>query len=320
MQPVALRDHALFTGPVMHDMSDHAREGMGGLVLAIDVRPRSGWHPYAGPRRHLHLYIESDSAATDTVRRFGYVLTEGSDPPPQKVAIQWPGPTIVLHRREPTTITVVNRSPEPSQVHGHGLEIDSYYDGVAGISSDAGMVAPMIMPNDSFVVNVTPPRAGSFMYHTHINDIRQQSHGLYGPLVVLDSAQRWDPDADRIYMLSTNERDSPIVNGGALPPRATFEAGKTYRLRLMNITLDSPMAEFRLVQDGTPLRWPHLAKDGFALPAWQRVRSAAHQRVSIGETYDVQVMFPAPADLALEVRLANETLVARQVIHVVAPH
>ena len=43
----------------------------------------------------------------------------------------------------------------------------------------------MIMPRDSFAVTVTPPRAGSFMYHTHVNDMRQQSHGLYGAIIVV---------------------------------------------------------------------------------------------------------------------------------------
>lgn len=320
MQSDAMRDHDLLAGPVIHDMNDHAHEGMGGLVLAIHIRPRADWHQYAGPRRQLHLYIESDSAATDTVRRFGYVLTEGNAPEPRNAAPQWPGPTIVLHRNEPTTITIVNHLPEPSQVHWHGLEIDSYYDGVAGVSSNAGMMEPMIMPNDSFDVHLTPPRAGSFMYHTHINDIRQQSHGLYGALVVLDSGQRWDPDANRIYMLSTNPQDEPILNGGDLPPEATFQAGRTYRLRFMNITLDSPGVEFHLVRDGAPIRWTRVAKDGFTLPAWQRASSPARQRVSIGETYDMQVMFPKPTELALEVRRANEMLLVRQVIRVVAAH
>ena len=39
-----------------------------------------------------------------------------------------------------------------------------------------------VMPGDSFEMRVTPPRAGSFMYHTHLNDIYQQRLGLYGPL------------------------------------------------------------------------------------------------------------------------------------------
>ena len=77
--------------------------------------------------------------------------------------------------------------------------------------------------------------------------------------------------------------------------------------------------EFRLVENGAPVRWTHVAKDGFTLPAWQRESSPAVQRVSIGETYDMQVKFPAPAELALEVRRGNETLVARQVMRVVAP-
>jgi hypothetical protein len=118
--------------------------------------------------------------------------------------------------------------------------------------------------------------------------------------------------------VSTNAQDERILDGGDMPPVATFQAGRTYRLRLMNITLDSPGLEFRLVRDDAPVEWTHVAKDGFSLPAWQRESSRASQRVSIGETYDMQVQFPKPAELALEVRGGDGTLIARQAIRVVA--
>jgi manganese oxidase len=318
----AARIAELFSAPDMgvmqqgHAMDNHAESGMGGLVLAMNIKPRAAWKPYTVPRERLRLYIQTDSQPSDTVRRFGYALAKGSEMPATN-AVQWPGPAIILHKGTPTSIWVINRSTEPSQVHWHGLEIDSYYDGVAGVSSNAGMVSPMIMPRDSFEVTVTPPRAGSFMYHTHINDLRQQSHGLYGPIVVLDSGATWDPESDLIFQVGTDPTDSPILNGSTTPPALTLHAGKPYRFRLMNISLDVPFNELWLTgPKGRFVGWTPLAKDGFDKPAWQRQTSPSRQRVSIGETYDFGITFPAPGDYAVEGRAGNGTMYAKQVIHV----
>ncbi len=323
MESDSARLRELFVAPdmgAMHDghaMGNHAETGMGGLVLAMNIKPSATWRPYTGPRERLRLYIQSDSQPGDTARRFGYALATGSEMPAPD-AITWPGPPIILHKGRPTSIRVINRAPEPSQVHWHGLEIDSYYDGVAGLSSNAGMVSPMIMPRDSFEVTVTPPRAGSFMYHTHINDMRQQSHGLYGPIIVLDSAETWDPQHDLIFQTGTDPTDSPILNGSTSPPALTLHAGTPYRIRLMNISLDVPFNELWLTNSlGGAVGWMPVAKDGFDRPTWQRTPVLSRQRVSIGETYDFRVTFPAPGEYAMTGRRGSGLEYARQEIHVV---
>jgi FtsP/CotA-like multicopper oxidase with cupredoxin domain len=180
------------------------------------------------------------------------------------------------------------------------------------------MVSLMIMPRDSFEVTLTPPRAGSFMYHTHINDIRQQSHGLYGPIIVLDSGQTWDPENDLIFQIGTDPTDSPILNGSTAPPALTLHGDKPYHVRLMNITLDNPFAEFWLTaKDGAAVSWTPLAHDGYDLPPWQRESRLSRQRVSIGQTFDFRVNFPRPGEYALEVRAGNGHVFGSQPIHVV---
>jgi len=297
-------------------MDDHARYGMGGLVLGITVRERAGSTPYAGVRRTLRLLVESDSTPSDSTRRFGYVLEEdgrASDGEP----IRAPGPAIVLHRGEPTRIWVVNRTAEMTQVHWHGLEIESYYDGVAGVSGTGGTMEPPIMPGDSFEVRVTPPRAGSFMYHTHINDIRQQSHGLYGPLIVVDSGAAWNPDTDRVFITGDGPDYRPELNGTRAPSPLTLRAGVPYRFRLMNITMGGPGLAFSLRRNGAAARWTPLAKDGFALPRWQAAPRRAMQAVSIGETYDFRVQAPDTAAVTLELRTKGGALVVAQPIRFV---
>ena len=302
----------------MHEMGDsHAEKGMGNLMIAMTIKPSATWKPYVGPRERLRLYIQTDSTPADTARRFGYALAKGSEMPGEN-DVQWPGPPIILHKDQPTSIMVINRSTEPSQVHWHGLEIDSYYDGVAGISSNGGMVSPMIFPRDSFEVTLIPPRSGSFMYHTHINDIRQQSHGLYGPIVVLDSGERWNPESDLIFQVGTDPTVTAILNGSASPPAMTLHAGTPYRVRLMNITLDVPFNQLWLTSStGLFPLWTPLAKDGYDLPEWQRDPRQARQRVSIGETYDFSITFPGPGEYEMQGRFGSGTIYGRQVIHVV---
>jgi len=306
------RIHHVLYGNPSHDPEHHVVTGMGGLMMAMNIRPANGWHPDTRARRQLQLYIQSDSTPADSVRRFGYVLADGRSPAADSVRV--PGPVIVLHRDEPTSIWVFNRTPEPTQVHWHGLEIDSYFDGVTGVGGYDGRPTPPILPGDSFEVRVTPPRSGSFMYHTHVNDIRQQSHGLYGPLVVLDPGETWDPDRDHVFLVGSDPNDDPILNGSNHPQPLHLRAGERHRLRLMNITMGGPGLEVWLRRDGAPIRWKPLAKDGYDLPPWQRAISAARQRVSIGETYDFAVQLSEAADLTLEIRSASGRLVTSQTL------
>jgi FtsP/CotA-like multicopper oxidase with cupredoxin domain len=307
--------HVLNGYPAVH-MDDHARYGMGGLVLGVYVRPPRGWRPYAGARRTLRLLVQSDSAPGDSTRRFGYALQDG-DSVPALDSIQVPGPAIVLRQGEPTRIWVVNHTAEMTQVHWHGLELESFYDGVAGVSGTDGMMEPPIMPGDSFEVRVTPPRPGSYMYHTHINDIRQQSHGLYGPLIVVDSGATWNPDTDRVFITGDGPDYDPELNGTRRPAPLTLRSGVRYRFRLMNITMGGPGLAFWLVRNGSPATWTPMAKDGYRVPAWQAASRRAVQAVSIGETYDFSVQAPDTASTTLELRTRRGSLVVAQAIRFV---
>ena len=317
-EPMPERKRHVSEGYPGEHVTDHAQHAMGGLVLGINIRPPADWHSLSGARRTLRLLVQSDSGPGDSTRRFGYVLQDG-DRAPAPDSVRVPGPAIVLHRGEPTRIWVVNRTPVMTQVHWHGLEIESYYDGVAGVSGSPARVEPPIMPGDSFEVLVTPPRAGSFMYHTHINDIWQQSHGLYGPLIVLDSGAAWNPDSDRIFIVGDNPRYAPVLNGGGRLDPLTLTAGVPYRFRLMNITTGSPGLEFWLVHAGASVQWKPIAKDGYALPRWQTAARAARQPVSIGETYDFRVQAPDTGTVTLELRSRGGGLVASQAIRFVRP-
>jgi hypothetical protein len=124
-------------------------------------------------------------------------------------------------------------------VHLHGLELESWADGVPGWSGTPDAARPAIQPGATFTVRVTPPRAGTFMYHAHSEPGHQLALGLYGAFIVLEPGQTWDPERDRLFLLgSLGPGDDPptAVNGEHAPGPIDLRAGSTYRLRFMHIS------------------------------------------------------------------------------------
>jgi len=261
------------------------------------IRPPAGYAMSPGNRRVMRLFVQTDStgAGAEGVRRYSYVLQDGAQTPAPDSVLS-PSSTLVLHKGEPTSIWVINRTTEPTQVHWHGVEIDSPFDGVVGVGGFKGSPTPPIMPADSFEVRVTPPRRGSFMYHTHVNDIRQMSRGLWGAILILEPGESWNPSRDLVYQAGEGTDLEPVLNGkrgkDAFPP-LTLQADERYRVRFMNISMGGPNLRFLLARDGAPVQWTPIAKDGFDLPAWQRQLGQADRFVSIGETMDVEVKLGA---------------------------
>jgi FtsP/CotA-like multicopper oxidase with cupredoxin domain len=294
-----------------HDPQHHVERAMGGLMMGIRVTPAPGWKPPAEPaRRTIRLFVQSDSAAADTTRRFAYVLQEGAEPRPDSVPAA--GSTLVLHQGEPTAIWVINRTREPTVVHWHGMELESPYDGVVGVGGYDGMPTPTILPGDSFEVRMTPPRAGTFMYHTHVNDLRQLQGGLWAPLLVLPPGATRDSTHDLTLMFGEGPRNLVLPRRlqGLAP--LTLVPGNRYRVRLMNVSAGAPNLVFGLWGDGAPFLWTPLARDGFDLPRWQRAPRRAEEQITIGETMDFEFVAPAAGSFGLEIRNGAGALVVRQ--------
>jgi len=138
-------------------------QGMAGLMLGIDVRPAKGRAAVAPhvTRRALRLVVHSDSTRADSLgRRFAGILQEGAREPARD-SMQAMSSPMVLHRGEPTTITVVNRSTEPTSIHWHGIELESYYDGVVGLGGMPGSRTPPITIVEPSVVSRSRGTSGS---------------------------------------------------------------------------------------------------------------------------------------------------------------
>lgn len=313
-----------------HGAMNHALQGMSGLVLGVIVQAGEAQTAAAptneGERRHLRLVVRSRVEGSFTHPNFEFALGDGGElsaPSGRENS----APPIVLTRLQPVSITVVNTLAEPTAIHWHGIELESYYDGVAGFSGSGQRLSPVIAPGDSFVARFTPPRAGTFIYHTHMDEERQQPAGLAGPIIVLNPGDHFDRTTDFAVVASTPRTglDSagaiPRVawlNGSATPTPLQFQAGIHYRVRFINMTTGIPGLRFEVAQNGALIHWRPIAKDGADLSEARRITRVARQAVSIGETADMDIAPEQEGELLLTARLGDGTVVAELPVHVSA--
>jgi len=282
LDPPPERHHANYA----HNPADH----MAGLIMGITVEPGRGWKPVAeGPARKLRLFVQEGWKRARSPRTMRFVLQRDSVAP----APDSTGPlssTLVLTRGEPADITVINRLTEPTGIHWHGIELESYSDGVVGWSGMGKRVAPLIAPRDSFTAHLTLPRAGTFIYHTHLNDLEQLTSGLYGAIIVLEPGQRFDPRTDHLYVAGWDGVAQPphvLVNGDSVLPPREMAFGAKHRLRFINIGV-AVSVRFSLRRDTALVSWKAVAKDGADLPPAQATTRRAIQAAFVGEAYDFE--------------------------------
>ncbi|MBZ5597159.1 MAG: multicopper oxidase domain-containing protein [Acidobacteriia bacterium] len=297
--------------------------GMGGLVIGITVRP--GATPAvasvaASPAHKLQLVISEDPAKVPLYK------LEVNDPAraPQADA-KYPellGPPILLTRGEATEIEVKNQSTHPTAIHWHGIELESYYDGVPGWTGSGQQTTPPVAPGQSFVARMIPPKAGTFIYHTHWHDPAQLQNGVYGPLIVLEPGQKYDPAHDLTFLFSSGKY-APfgymlLLNGSPEPRPISLQAGTRYRWRLINITDNLVNLRVRLTSNDAPVQWKIIAKDGMDLPPAQLRSSVADMEITVGETYDVEFQADSPGTAELHSGVRQFPVRVTQVLTFVA--
>jgi FtsP/CotA-like multicopper oxidase with cupredoxin domain len=305
-----------------HDhVADHALTAMNGLVVGILVTDKSAGQRRSSAtsqvqRRKVRLVAIRDTNLPDSLPSMRFVLEE--DGAPRKDAGVGFSPAITLFRGEPVSIMVVNHMTEPTAVHWHGIELESYFDGVPGFSGAGVRRAPIIAPQDSFEVLMTPPRSGTFIYHSHVDEPRQQRAGLAGPLIVRDRTDM--STRDDVILFIKNARDGGLdgpefeINGKANPDTLVLQVGRQYRLRLIGLQVTNPNAETTVTaradsvvgnpRDTLLVQWRPLAKDGIELPGPEQTLRDARQVVPMGETYDFAFVPIKPGHLRMEVRVS----------------
>ncbi|HUF24571.1 MAG TPA: multicopper oxidase domain-containing protein [Vicinamibacterales bacterium] len=314
-----------------HDEHD-IEKAMAGLVIGITV---TSGDETAAPdlephvRRRLTLRMTQEPARYGSGPSLGFaILTDDGTPVPNTAprlvvpgeagGVPNPSPTLVLTRGEPVSLTLVSELPRDTQIHWHGIELESYHDGVPGWSGHLRQITPAIKPGDQYEVQFTPPRAGTFIYHTHAHDREQLASGLYGALIVVEPGQTLDPATERIILIGGAGPQSAAieVNRSTNPAAMDLKVGVTYRFRLINITPNLTVFT-SLRGDWGVVKWKPVSKDGADLPPSQMEARRARQTISVGETYDFEFRPEAPGELRLEVqRRSIDAMLTSMVIRV----
>jgi FtsP/CotA-like multicopper oxidase with cupredoxin domain len=264
---------------------EHAHSHMAGLVMGLEVAP--GPTDLISEGEPVEVDLFAKVYGEETGNRFGFALTSGT---PGVNETDAPGPLLVFNQHQTANVTVHNELELSTGVHWHGLELDGWADGVPGWSASDGMVSPAIPPGESFTYKLSLMRPGTFMYHTHMDDLVQLAGGLYGPLIVLPKGETYDPRYDHIKIFGwrTARPQGPgdfELNGLNGDPDAVATVGETHRFRVINIAPAGNITAW-ITRDGEPYPMRLFAKDGADLPEHQRVEAERLPRIGVGETSD----------------------------------
>jgi FtsP/CotA-like multicopper oxidase with cupredoxin domain len=168
-----------------------------------------------------------------------------------------PGPEIRVRQGEPARIIVSNGLDESTTVHWHGIRVPNAMDGVPGLTQ------PAIRPGESFAYEFTPPDAGTFWYHPHVDGLVQMGRGLAGALIVEERepppvdrelvwvVQDWRLDDDaqlasgfgnRMEAAMAGRIGNTVTINGRVPDVVCVRAGERVRLRIINAATARIMA------------------------------------------------------------------------------
>ncbi|KPP85220.1 MAG: putative multicopper oxidase [Rhodobacteraceae bacterium HLUCCO07] len=112
------------------------------------------------------------------------------------------GPTIEAVEGDRVRIFVTNRLPEHTSVHWHGMILPSGMDGVGGLSHKA------IPPGKTYVYEFDLVKSGTFMYHSHADEMVQMAMGMMGLFIVHPKDPTFMPvDRDFAFLLNSFDID-----------------------------------------------------------------------------------------------------------------
>jgi manganese oxidase len=159
------------------------------------------------------------------------------------------GPTIEVVEGDRVRVYVTNRLNAGTTVHWHGVFVPSGMDGVGGLNQKA------IAPGETFMYEWTFRQFGTFMYHSHHDEMTQMALGLMGMIVVHPRRPPPDYAVDRDFVIMLGEWSIPVgtkrpnpnamadfnvltMNAKAFPGTAPLvcKTGDRVRLRFGNLS------------------------------------------------------------------------------------
>ena len=261
---------------------------MAGLVVPIYIKPGPSDLISKGPSKEINLFV--NEYMPGKFRRNGFSLSSYFKPDTNTRST--PGPLLILKQYQPTYVTVTNNMNFATSVHWHGLDLDSWADGVPDFSASDGKMSPSILPGGNFTYKLTLMRPGTYMYHSHMNDAEQVASGLYGPIIVLRENEIYDPRTDHYYIAGWKttgpaSMQDVELNGSFDQPTQNARVGEAHRIRFINI---APAGDIfvKMMKDSIPVPIKFIAKDGTDLPARQQKMINESQYFGVGETADFE--------------------------------
>jgi manganese oxidase len=225
-----------------------------------------------------------------------------------------PGPLIEAVEGDRVRIYVTNRLPEATAVHWHGLFVPNGMDGVAGLTQ------PGIPPGETFRYEFTLRQSGTYMYHSHFDEMVQMGLGTIGMFVVHPRAPLGLPvDRDFSLMLSEwaikpgTRRPDPTVmndfnvftiNGKVFPATAPLvvRAGQRVRIRLGNLGA-TDHHPFHI--HGHAFRVTGTDAGRIPESAWVPETTVL---VPVGSTRDIEFVGDAPGDWPFHCHMTHHTM------------
>jgi FtsP/CotA-like multicopper oxidase with cupredoxin domain len=224
------------------------------------------------------------------------------------------GPTLEAVEGDRVRIYVTNKLPAATTVHWHGVLVPNGMDGVGGLTQRA------IHPGETFRYEFTLRQHGTFMYHSHHDEMTQMALGLMG-LIVVHPQKPAGPVVDRDYAMMLSEwkivpgtrRPDPnemtdfnilTMNARAFPGTQPLVArrGERVRIRLGNL---SAMDHHPIHLHGH--NFHVTATDGGDVPESAQ-RPETTVLVPVGSTRTIEFTADVPGDWALHCHMTHHVM------------
>jgi len=225
------------------------------------------------------------------------------------------GPTIEAVEGDRIRIYVTNKLKSPTSVHWHAVFVPNGMDGVGGLTQRS------IQPGETFKYEYTLRQHGTFMYHSHHDEMTQMAMGMMGMFVVHPRRPTAGYRVDRDFAILLSEwkivpgtmRPDPnemtefnllTMNAKAFPATQPLVCKKGDRVRIRFGNLSAT--------DHHPIHihghfFKTVATDGGALPVTAQ-RPEATVLVPVGATRDIELVTDAPGDWALHCHMTHHVM------------
>ena len=225
------------------------------------------------------------------------------------------GPTIEAVEGDRVRIYATNKLAAPTTVHWHGVFLPNGMDGVGGLTQRT------IAPGETFRYEWTFKQSGTFMYHSHHDEMTQMALGMMGMIVVHPRRPPAGHRVDRDFVILLSEwkivpgakRPDPnemtdfnvlTMNAKAYPGTAPLVCRKGERVRIRFGNL-SAMDHHPIHLHGYYFKV--VATDGGALPVsaqWPETTVL----VSVGSTRDIEFVADEPGDWAMHCHMTHHVM------------